>query len=127
MNLYEVTFMSRQELSPQQVEELTTHIQKIITDAKGKIHKTEQWGLKSLAYKINKAKKASYTMMEVEAEGETIHEMERQMRIHNDVVRYMSLKINEISKEPSPMMKTYDRYEKSDTNSDNANDKKEAA
>ncbi len=113
MNLYEVTFMSRQELSPAQVEDLTNDMQKIITDAKGKIHKTEQWGLKTLAYRINKSRKANYTLMEIECDGPTLHEMERQMRLHADMIRYMSLKIEEVSKEPSPMMKTYDKYEKS--------------
>ena len=123
MQIYEVTFMSRQELSPSQVEELTSEMQKIITDAKGKIHKTEQWGLKTLAYRINKSKKANYTLMEIECDGPTLHEMERQMGIHNDVVRTLSLKIDEVSKEPSPMMKSYDKYEKSDK----SEDKKEAA
>jgi small subunit ribosomal protein S6 len=109
MKLYEVTFLSRQELSPAQVEELTNEMQKIITDAKGKVHKTEQWGLKTLAYRINKSRKANYTLMEIETEAEALHEMERQMRIHNDVVRYMSLKIDEVSKDPSPMMKSYEK------------------
>ena len=120
MQLYEVTFMSRQELSPAQVEDLTKEMQKIITDAKGKVHKTEQWGLKTLAYRINKSKKANYTLMEIECDGPALHEMERQMRIHNDVVRTLSLKIDEVSKEPSPMMKYADK-------SDNSDDKKEAA
>ena len=112
MNLYEVTVMSRQELSPSQVEDLTKEIQKIATDAKGKIHKTEQWGLKTLMYRINKSRKANFTCMELECEGETLHEMERQMRIHNDVMRYMSLKIEEVSKDPSPQMKSYNRDQK---------------
>ncbi len=128
MNLYEVTVMSRQELSPAQVEDLTKEMQKVITDAKGKIHKTEQWGLKTLAYRINKSRKASYTAMEIECDAEALHEMERQMRLHGDVMRYMSLRIEEVSKDPSPMMKTYDRYEKSDNKSDSKpENKKEAA
>ena len=126
MKLYEVTFMSRQELSPQQVEELTKEMQKVITDAKGKIHKTEQWGLKTLAYRINKSKKANYTLMEIETDAAALHEMERQMRIHADVIRTLSLKIDAVSTEPSPMMKTYDKYEKSETSNDKE-DKKEAA
>ena len=111
MNLYELTFMVRQELSPQQMEELTKHFQKVITDAKGKIHRTEQWGLKNLAYIINKAKKANFACMEIECDGPTIHEVERQMRLHDDVMRYMSLKLNKLSKDPSPMMKSYDRQD----------------
>jgi small subunit ribosomal protein S6 len=103
MTVYETVFLARQELSTPQVKELTDHISKIITDNGGKILKTEDWGLKTLAYKINKAKKAHYVLIESEAEGPAIHEAERQMRIHDDVMRYLTIKLKEPTTEPSPM------------------------
>ena len=102
MTIYETVFLARQELSAPQVKELTDHICKIITDHGGKILKTEDWGLRTLAYKINKAKKAHYVLIESETPAEAIHEMERQMRIHDDVMRYMTLKLKEPTTAPSP-------------------------
>jgi len=127
MPYYETVFMTRQDLTETQVKELTDKFSKIIEDQGGKIHKTEQWGLRSLAYKINKAKKAHYTLLEIEAEGPAIHEMERQMRIDEDVMRQLTIRLEELTKGPSVMM---DKGGKNDDDSrdrkDNS-DKKEAA
>jgi small subunit ribosomal protein S6 len=117
MPIYETVFMTRQDVGAQQVEELTKMFSEIITKAGGKIAKTEQWGLRTLAYKINKARKAHYTLIEMEAPAPALHEMERQMRIHDDVVRYLSIAREELSKGPSTIIdknaenETYSREE----------------
>ena len=108
MNIYETVFLARQELTSAQVKELTDQICKILTDNGGKILKTEDWGLRTLAYKINKAKKAHYVLVESETPAPAIHEMERQMRIHDDVMRYMTLRLKEPSKTPSPFVRGQD-------------------
>lgn len=117
MPIYETVFMTRQDVGAQQVEELTKAFSEIITKAGGKIAKTEQWGLRTLAYKINKARKAHYTLVEMEAPAPALHEMERQMRIHDDVVRYLTIVREEFSKGPSTIIdknaenETYSREE----------------
>jgi len=118
MPIYETVIMARQELSTPQVTELTEQLSGILTENGGKILKTEQWGLKSLAYKINKAGKANFFLIESDSPSSALHEMERQMRIHEDVVRFMSVRLEEPTKEPSPMMRK---------SSDERTDEKEAA
>ena len=113
MPYYETVFIARQDLTESQVKELTDECAKIITDQGGKILKTEQWGLKSFAYKINKAEKGHYTLIESEAPGAALIELERVMRINEDVVRAQTLRLDEPSKNPSPMIKkSYDDNEK---------------
>ena len=104
MSFYETVFMSRQELNSKQVEQLTEDMTAFITQAGGKIHKVEQWGLMNLAYRINKSRKANYTLVEMEATPEALHEMERNMRLSEDVVRYMSIKEDALSEGPSIVM-----------------------
>lgn len=117
MPIYETVFMTRQDVGAQQVEELTKEFSNILTKDGGKIAKTEQWGLRTLAYKINKARKAHYTLIEFEAPATALIEMERQMRIHEDVMRYMSITREEFSKGPSTIIdknaesETYNREE----------------
>ncbi len=104
MPYYENVYIARQDLTDAQVKTMTEHFEKIITDAKGKIHKTEFWGLKSFAYKINKARKGHYILIEMETEAEALHEMERQMRLNEDVVRFLTTRQEELSDGPSVMM-----------------------
>ena len=104
MPLYETVFMTRQDVGAAQVEELTKMFCDIITKDGGKIVKTEQWGLRTLAYKINKARKAHYTLIEMDTPAPAMLEMERQMRIHEDIVRYMTISIDEPSKGPSAII-----------------------
>ena len=101
MAIYETVFIARQELSAQQVEALTKQFSDILTKDGGKILKTEQWGLRTLAYRINKAKKGHYALIEFEASGPALHEMERNMRLNEEVVRYLTIKREEASKGPS--------------------------
>lgn len=120
MPLYETVFMTRQDVGAQQVEELTKSFTEILTAQGGKINKTEQWGLRTLAYRINKARKAHYTLIEFTAPAPALHEMERQMRIHEDVIRYLSIVRDEPSKAASPVINK-------DIESENYNRDEEAA
>ncbi len=104
MPFYETVFMARQDLTEKQVKDLTDQFCKIITDQGGKIHKTEQWGLRTLAYKIKKGRKAHYVLIETNTPAPAVIEMERQMRLHDDVLRYLTVRENELSKGPSVMM-----------------------
>ncbi|MEZ5814652.1 MAG: 30S ribosomal protein S6 [Alphaproteobacteria bacterium] len=124
MPIYETVFMSRQDLSEGQVKELTDKYAKVITDQGGKTLKTEQWGLRTLAYKINKARKAHYTLIEFEAPGAAVIELERLMRIDEDVMRSLSIRLDAATEGPSVMM---DKGRGRDNDDDNKAGKKEAA
>ena len=101
MPYYESVFIARQEISAQQVDALTDGFEDIIKQAGGSITKRENWGLKSLAYRIKKSRKAHYTLMNIDAPAEAVHEMERQMRLNEDVLRHMTLRVDELDEEPS--------------------------
>lgn len=109
MPLYEHVFLVRQDVSAQQVEALTKEFSDIITEADGKIAKSEYWGLKSLAFKIKKNRKAHYTLLNIEASPDAVAEMERRMRLATDVIRHMTLRVEEHESEPSAMMRKSDR------------------
>lgn len=109
MALYEHIFMARQDISAQQVDELTAHFKGVLEENGATIGRTESWGLKSLQYRINKNRKAHYVLMDVDAPGAAIHELERQMRIHEDVLRYMTVKVEAFEEGPSAMMKRGER------------------
>lgn len=133
MPFYETVFMSRQELSSAQVEALTDKYKAVVTEMGGKSHKTEQWGLRSLAYRINKSRKAHYTLVEFDATSDAMQEMERQMRIDEDIMRYMTLRIEALTEEPSIMMdkggddKKPGRDDRYNNNRDDRKPKREAA
>ncbi|MBB4659252.1 30S ribosomal protein S6 [Parvularcula dongshanensis] len=111
MPLYEHVFIARQDISPVQVEHLTEELQEIIRENGGSIEKTEYWGLRNLQYKINKNRKGHYSLMNITAAPEAIQEMERQMRIKEDILRFMTLRVEEHDEEPSPVMSRRDRDE----------------
>lgn len=125
MPYYETVFMARQDLTDAQVKALTEQFSKIITSADGKIHKTENWGLRSLAYRINKSRKAHYVLIESDAPSEAVIEMERQMRLHEDVMRSLTTRQEKLSDGPSPMMGG--GRDNDDDRSDKKSDEKEAA
>lgn len=104
MPYYETVYIARQELSSAQVKELTEGFTKIIKDGKGKVVKTEDWGLRTLAYRIRKNRKGHYVLIESDTPAEALLEMERQMRLSDDVLRFMSVREEELSKGPSVMM-----------------------
>ena len=102
---YEITFIARHDLSKQEVDSLVKHVTDLVEGAKGSVQKNEYWGLRSLAYKINKHSKGHYAHLAVESPYSAIAEIERTMRLNEDVMRLMTIKVDEISKEPSPLMK----------------------
>ncbi|MGH1398764.1 MAG: 30S ribosomal protein S6 [Alphaproteobacteria bacterium] len=120
MPFYETVFIARQDLTDNQVKDLTDRFTKIITDQGGKILKTEQWGLRTLAYKINKSRKGHYTLIESEVAGPAIIELERIMRLDEDVMRALTIRLDAPSEGPSAILGGNDR-------SDKKFDKKEAA
>ena len=109
MAQYEHVFLARQDLAQAQVDALAESAAKIITDGQGRVTKSETWGLRSLAYRIAKNRKAHYVMIEFEAPGTVVAELERQTQINEDVIRFMTVKIDEAEAGPSVMMKKQDR------------------
>jgi small subunit ribosomal protein S6 len=109
MALYEHVFLARQDLAQAQVDALAETATKIIQDNQGRVTKTETWGLRSLAYRIAKNRKAHYVMLEIDAPGTVIAELERQTQINEDVIRYMTVRIDEAEAGPSVMMRKQER------------------
>ena len=109
MALYEHVFLARQDLAQAQVDGLAETATKIITDNGGKVVKTETWGLRSLAYRIAKNRKAHYVMIEFDAPTSVPIELERQTQINEDVIRYMTVRVEEHEVEPSVQMRKQDR------------------
>jgi len=104
MPLYEHVLIARQDISTQQVDEIVAGLTKEIEDAGGLVRKTEYWGLRNLAYRIAKNRKGHYALIAMQAPPSLIAEMERKLRINEDVLRYMTTKIDEITEEPSPVV-----------------------
>jgi small subunit ribosomal protein S6 len=109
MPLYEHVFLARQDLSQAQVDALAATATQIVEANQGKVTKTETWGLKSLAYKIKRNRKAHFVLLNIEAPGDTIAELERQTQINEDVIRYMSVRVDEHETGPSVQMRKQDR------------------
>jgi small subunit ribosomal protein S6 len=109
MPLYEHIFLARQDVSNAQVEQLTKEFSDIIEEGGGKVTKSEYWGLKALAYKIKKSRKAHYTMLNIDAPHEAVAEMERRMGLSTDIIRFMTIRVEEHETEPSVMMRKSDR------------------
>ncbi len=106
MPLYESVFIARQDIAAPQVDTLTDTIQKIIEDQGGSIAKREYWGLRSIAHKIKKNRKGHYTLLNIDAPATAIHEMERQMRINEDVLRYLTIRMDALEEGPSVIMRS---------------------
>lgn len=104
MSLYESTFVVRHDMSAQQVEQLADTFSDIIKNNGGEVTKTEHWGLKTLAYRIKKNRKAHYVFFNVDAPSAAMQELERNMRLNEDVLRYLTVRVDELDPEPSPMM-----------------------
>lgn len=109
MALYEHVFLARQDVSSQQVEALVDQFKQIIEQAGGKIAKVEPWGLKSLTYRIQKNRKAHFTLMNIDAPPAAIAEVERQERLNEDVIRFLTIRVDEHEEGPSAMLRKSDR------------------
>ena len=114
MPLYEHIFMARQDVTPQQVEAMVDQYKGVIEQNGGAIEKTEMWGVKSLAYRIKKNRKAHFTMFNLDAPPAAVAEMERQMRINEDILRFITIRVDALETEPSVMMQKRDRDERKD-------------
>jgi small subunit ribosomal protein S6 len=99
-------YIARPDISSTQVEALTADMTKIVEDNGGKVTKEEYWGLKSLAYRIKKNRKGHYSLLNIDAPPAALTEMERNMRIHEDILRYMSIRVDEHEEGPSAMMQS---------------------
>ena len=109
MPLYEHVFLARQDLSQAQVDALAATATEIVEANQGKVVKTETWGLKNLAYKIKRNRKAHFVLLNIEAPAGVIAELERQTSINEDVIRYMSVRVDEHEAGPSVQMRKSDR------------------
>ena len=109
MPLYEHVFLARQDLAQAQVDALAENATKIIADNGGKVVKTETWGLRGLAYRIAKNRKAHYVMLDIDAPAPALAELERQTGINEDIIRFMTIRVDAHESGPSAMMRKSDR------------------
>jgi small subunit ribosomal protein S6 len=114
MPLYEHVFLARQDVTQAQVEGLMKEYSDLIAAGGGKVTKTEYWGLKNLAFKIRKSRKAHYALFNIDAPHKAVAEMERLMGISTDVIRFMTVKVEEHETEPSVAMRKPDREDRGD-------------
>jgi small subunit ribosomal protein S6 len=108
MPLYEHVYLARQDVSPQQVEALTAQFKNVISSLGGSVAKTEYWGVKSLAYRIKKNRKAHFTLMNIDAPPAAIAEMERQQGINEDVLRVLTIRVEALEEGPSAQLRKRD-------------------
>jgi small subunit ribosomal protein S6 len=109
MALYEHVFLARQDLAQAQVDALAEAATKIVEEGNGKVVKTETWGLRTLAYRIAKNRKAHYVMLDIDAPAGVVAELERQNAINEDIVRYMTIRVDAHEQGPSAMMRRNER------------------
>ncbi len=112
MPLYEHVFLARQDLSQAQVDALAANATQIVENGGGKVSKTETWGLRSLAYKIDRNRKAHFVLLNIECPGATVAELERQNRINEDVIRWLTIAVEEHEEGPSAQMRKNERDRK---------------
>ena len=105
MALYESVIVARQDITKTQCDTIIKNFEEIIKSQKGSIKNVEYWGLRNLAYEINKNKKGHYTMIIIDSNPDSVSEYERQLRLHEDIIRYMTMKIKEYDDKPSIMLK----------------------
>jgi small subunit ribosomal protein S6 len=109
MPLYEHVFLARQDASAQQVEEFTTQITGVIEGLGGKVTKTENWGVRSLTYRMHKNRKAHFMLLNIDGPAAVVAEIERQERISEDIIRYITVRVDELEEGPSAMMRKAER------------------
>jgi small subunit ribosomal protein S6 len=108
---YESVFIARQDVAQPQVDALTDTFTKVVTDLGGKVTKKEYWGLRGLSFRIKKNRKGHYVLMNLDAPPAAVHEMERQMRINEDVLRYLTVRVEELEEGPSAMLQSRNQRE----------------
>ena len=109
MALYEHVFIARQDISAQQVEGLTDMIQAVLEENGGKITKNEYWGLKSLAYRVKKNRKGHYSLLNIDASHEAVSELERRISLNDDIIRHMTIRVDEHEADESIQMRNKNR------------------
>ncbi|PZP40037.1 MAG: 30S ribosomal protein S6 [Pseudomonas fluorescens] len=115
MAFYELTYIIRPDVPTTQVETIAGKVSDLVKKHKGKLVKTEQWGLRTLAYPVSKHRKGYYTMMGLSLSGqEAVNDIEHQLKLADDVIRFMTIKVEDISKEPSAMLKAKNRMGEDD-------------
>jgi small subunit ribosomal protein S6 len=119
MALYESVIIGRQDLTNSQFETLIDEFTSVIKSHDGEIKKTEYWGIRNLAYKINKNRKAHYYMLNISSSPETISEYERLLGLHEDIIRFLTVKIDKVDENPSILMNTKVDRHRNDLASDN--------
>ena len=112
MSLYEHVFICRQDISQQQVESLTENLTAILSEQGGSVEKTEYWGLRSLAYRVKKNRKGHYSLLNITADHSAISEMERQMSLNDDILRFMTIRVDEHDTEPSAPLSSKNKDER---------------
>ena len=118
MALYESVIIGRQDLTPGQFESLLEKFIAVIQSFKGEIKKRENWGIRNLAYKINKNRKGHYMLLNIDGPPEAIQEYERLMRLDEDIIRFLTIKIKSINEKPSPLMVNNSDRSKNETTKD---------
>ena len=114
MALYEHVYLARQDVTAQQVDTLTEQLKGVIEANGGKVAKVEYWGVKSLAYRVKKNRKAHFTLMNIDAPPAAVAEMERQMRINEDVLRILTIRVEEHEEGPSAMLRKREDSDRDD-------------
>lgn len=114
MSLYEHVLIARPDISPAQAETMIEEVTNFLTKQKCKVGKTEYWGLRNLAYPINKQRKGHYALFNIDGPADAIHELERAHRISDDVMRYMTIRVDELDEKPSPIVARKDRGSRDD-------------
>ena len=104
MALYESVIIGRQDLTTSQFETIVNEFISVIESLKGTIQKKESWGLRNLAYKINKNRKGHYMLLNIDGPADAIVEYERLMRLHEDIIRFLTMRIKAVDEKPSPLM-----------------------
>lgn len=114
MPLYEHTFISRPDISPAEVETQVNDLTEFLGQHGGKVTKVEYWGLRALAYPINKQRKGHYSMLNLDAPAGAIAELEQRHRISTEIMRYLTIKVDKLDEDPSPMMSRKERRNRED-------------
>ncbi len=112
MPYYEHVLIARPEISPQQVDALVEDISKSVRELGGVVGKTEYWGLRNLTYRIRKNRKGHYAMLNLDCPATAVHELERRLKINEDVMRFKTIRVEELDDEPSPILARRDREER---------------